>query len=134
MAISYKQIKTIYVCLKEVKKDNEFLHDNMPAWVGKSSVKDLSTNDVTVVIRNLKKVGEATPIVSGSPTSGQLYAIKRLSEDLEYSPEQLSGFILRTTKNKTTVETLTFTDASAVIAGLRRAYHFYKSKKQKSQL
>jgi len=120
MGISYKQIKTIYACLKSVNKDNDFLHEYMPLWVGKSSVKDLNTNDVIVILTNLNKIGEKTPITSGSPTSGQLYRIRKLSEDLGLNEVELNKFLLRTTKNKSSVATLTFTDASAVITGLRK--------------
>jgi len=109
----------IFGLLRDCKKSNEWLHEMLPLWVGKSSLKELSQMELDAIITALENVKKVKPFIENYRTEKQAKYINFLKSKLKLSTEKLNGFILHTTGDKNSVDELTLNTATAVINGLK---------------
>lgn len=111
--------KRIYACLKSCGEDNEFLHDMLPEWTGKSSLKELTADEINTVCKNLMSKAAVAPKGVNYRTQKQYGKIMALAGRIGYDTARLNGFIQKTT-GKQNVNRLSVPDAGAVITGLSK--------------
>lgn len=129
--INNLQIKKIFACLKQTGKDNEWLHDMLPEWTKKTSVRSLNSAEADTVIKNLVKSAAAPTVNYRFRTQKQFGKIITLKSKLDYSDDKLAGFVYHTTGTKHKLDELSVSDASAVINGLEKVLLLKQSQKFK---
>lgn len=133
MKINNNQLRKIFALLKSANQTNDWLHDMLPEWTdGKTSLRDLAPKEADTVVKALENVGKIKPVVKGNRTDKQARTICCFAGKLNYGGEHLSGFIKHTTGNKSYVNDLSVTEASAVITGLKNVLYPKQAKKQLS--
>jgi hypothetical protein len=122
--ITHDQRKKIFTLSRMAHLNNEELHFYLREWADVSSLSDgsCSNSQAHTIINSLEnilnirkvKVGES----KGNITEKQVNAIKTIQRILKWHDGRISGFIAHTVGNDS-IESLSVTDASKVITGLR---------------
>lgn len=129
--INNAQKSKIFATLKSAGKDSEWLHDMLPEWTGKSSVRALSSDEANTVIKNLIASAAAPAVNFGFRTDKQFRKIMAMKSKLTFNNEQLNKFIFHTTQKKHSVDELSIAEASAVINGMNSILLLQQSQKFK---
>lgn len=88
----------------------------------KRSLAALDNHQLGQLLGHIQNPGSVTITTVGGPTARQIWLIKRLANDLGWTPnpERLSGFIARQAAGKHRLEALTVHQAGKVIEGLKQ--------------
>lgn len=134
--ITENQRKRIFALSRQAGLNSQKLHSYLPDWCGGNSLSSehgISAAQADKVILALNKIIKKTVYVKGSPTERQIRAIKTLQYILNWGDVALERFIFRTVK-KSSMNSISFRDASAIISGLNRVkISFLQKKSVKSQ-
>ncbi|MBU5442055.1 phage protein GemA/Gp16 family protein [Paenibacillus sp. MSJ-34] len=88
--ISYPQIKKIFGLAKQVKMNNEELHDLVQSVTGSTSIKALSKEQGIKVIDRLHGLlGKGSSRERGRATPKQIWQINKLAEELGWKSDPL---------------------------------------------
>ena len=117
----------IYAMARDLKIDNESLHELTAAWCGITSLKSNSCTkaQAQVIIDCLKKLQDTpagTPAQTAAPggaTPEQLNAIRKIAQSKGWNTERLNGFIKHTT-GCASLDGISSANASRVITGLKK--------------
>jgi hypothetical protein len=112
--------RKIYALLKSIGKTNEWLHEMLVEWTGKSHLRELTQDEYNTVVKALENAKNTRPYEYGDRTEKQLRLILFYKQKLRMKTESLNAFILRTTGDKHNTDELKIADASAVINGLMK--------------
>lgn len=129
--INNKQKSKIFATLRSTGKDSEWLHDMLPEWTGKSSVRQLTSPEADTVIKNLTLSAAAPSVNFRFRTQKQFGKIMVLKGKLTFNSDHLNKFIFHTTGSKHNINELSVSEASAVINGLNNILLLQKSQKFK---
>ncbi len=82
-AVTYGQIKKIYVLAKERGMDDDLLHEHMEMLVGKTSIRELTKKDAIVLIDSLE--GKGSRNVKDRAMAKQMYRIFELMKEMGWT-------------------------------------------------
>lgn len=122
--ITHDQRKKIFTLSRQAHLNNEELHFYMKEWADVSSLADGCCNNSQAhkIINSLEGVLNIRKVkvegAKGTITEKQVNAIKTIQRILKWHDGRINGFIAHTVGNGT-IDSLSVTDASKVITGLR---------------
>lgn len=122
--ITHDQRKKIFTLSRQAHLSNEELHYYMKEWAEVSSLAEGCCNNSQAhkIINSLESVLNIRKIkvdgTKGTITEKQVNAIKTIQRLLKWHDGRINGFIAHTVGNDS-IESLSVTDASKVITGLR---------------